>query len=70
MFELAMSLKSRIAYFGKNDDFGAVTIDWVVLSAVVIVFAVGVSTLNTGSDSAISTAIEFINTLVGTDPNA
>jgi Flp pilus assembly pilin Flp len=55
-----------IKNFGKNED-GAVTVDWVVLTAAVVGLAVAAySSIETGSSALTASTSTF---LIGQDPN-
>jgi Flp pilus assembly pilin Flp len=56
-----------IKNFGKNED-GAVTVDWVVLTAAVVGLAVAAySSIETGSSALTANTASFLD---GRDPNA
>jgi Flp pilus assembly pilin Flp len=56
-----------IKNFGKNED-GAVTVDWVVLTAAVVGLAVAAySSIETGSKALTANTASFLD---GRDPNA
>lgn len=54
--------KLRIARFAR-DNSGAVTVDWVVLSAAVVALAIGAVNVILGDVSSLTNAIENVLTL-------